>query len=132
MSFAGNEYCDMERSRVELDIGGTRHVTSVSTLRSRPGSMLDFDYYCIELVEERTMVLAVGDYGAVRSPPRLVDSCCIDAPSTISLWRVYDRWRAVRHGRSNQNTGFIKARIGVHRGSIWGPYGVHRESIEGP
>ena len=104
-----------QRSRVELDIGGTRYVTSVSTLRSRPGSMLDalfsgrhavieeedgsvfidrdgsafghvlaylrdgvvaagceddarllgrlkrdFDFYCIELVEERTMVLAVG------------------------------------------------------------------------
>ncbi len=104
-----------QRSRVELDIGGTRYVTSVSTLRSRPGSMLDalfsgrhavieeedgsvfidrdgsafghvlaylrdgvvaagceddvrllgrlkrdFDYYCIELLEERTMVLAVG------------------------------------------------------------------------
>ena len=30
-----------QRSRVELDIGGTRYVTSRSTLRSRPGSMLD-------------------------------------------------------------------------------------------
>ncbi len=29
------------RSRVELDIGGVRHVTSVATLRSRPGAMLD-------------------------------------------------------------------------------------------
>ena len=29
------------RSRVVLDIGGVRHVTSVATLRSRPGSMLD-------------------------------------------------------------------------------------------
>ena len=29
------------RSRVVLDIGGVRHVTSVATLRSRPGTMLD-------------------------------------------------------------------------------------------
>ena len=29
------------RSRVELDVGGVRYVTSVATLRSRPGSMLD-------------------------------------------------------------------------------------------
>ena len=104
-----------QRSRVELDIGGTRHVTSVSTLRSRPGSMLDamfsgrhavieeedgsvfldrdgsafghvlaylrdgvvaagceddvrllgrlkrdFDFYCIELVEERSLNHGAG------------------------------------------------------------------------
>ncbi len=29
------------RSRVVLDIGGVRHVTSVATLRSRSGTMLD-------------------------------------------------------------------------------------------
>jgi hypothetical protein len=29
------------RSRVVLDIGGVRHVTSVATLRSHPGTMLD-------------------------------------------------------------------------------------------
>ena len=29
------------RSRVVLDIGGVRHVTSVATLRSCPGTMLD-------------------------------------------------------------------------------------------
>ena len=29
------------RSRVVLDIGGVRHVASVATLRSRPGTMLD-------------------------------------------------------------------------------------------
>ena len=40
------EVTDMEkvhtahRSRVVLDIGGVRHVTSVATLRSHPGSML--------------------------------------------------------------------------------------------
>ena len=32
---------DCQRTRVELDVGGVRHVTSVATLRSRPGSMLD-------------------------------------------------------------------------------------------
>jgi hypothetical protein len=31
----------VHRSRVVLDIGGVRHITSVATLRSRPGSMLD-------------------------------------------------------------------------------------------
>ena len=32
---------ERQRTRVELDVGGVRHVTSVATLRSRPGSMLD-------------------------------------------------------------------------------------------
>ena len=39
--------------RVVLDIGGVQHVTSVATLRSRPGTMLDamfsgmfFDFVC--------------------------------------------------------------------------------------
>ena len=138
-----------QRSRVELDIGGTRYVTSVSTLRSRPGSMLDalfsgrhavieeedgsvfidrdgsafghvlaylrdgvvaagceddarllgrlkrdFDYYCIELVEERTMVLAVGGF----------DPSDNNAVSTMERYdRQQDSWTAaasMRQARS--------------------------------
>ncbi len=33
-----------QRSRIELEVGGVRFVTSVATLRSRPGSMLDAMY----------------------------------------------------------------------------------------
>jgi hypothetical protein len=33
-----------QRSRIELEVGGARFVTSVATLRSRPGSMLDAMY----------------------------------------------------------------------------------------
>ena len=138
-----------QRSRVELDIGGTRYVTSRSTLRSRPGSMLDalfsgrhavieeedgsvfidrdgsafghvlaylrdgvvaagceddarllgrlkrdFDYYCIELVEERTMVLAVGGF----------DPSDNNAVSTMERYdRQQDSWTAaasMRQARS--------------------------------
>jgi hypothetical protein len=32
---------EAQRGRVTLDVGGTLFVTSVATLRSRPGSMLD-------------------------------------------------------------------------------------------
>ena len=46
------------RSRVVLDIGGVRHVTSVATLRSRPGTMLDamFSGTCSLRVLTRTSV----------------------------------------------------------------------------
>ena len=40
------------RSRVVLDVGGVRHVTSVATLRSRPGSMLDAMFSGTQLMHE--------------------------------------------------------------------------------
>ena len=126
-----------QRSRVELDIGGIRHVTSIATLRSRPGSMLDalfsgryaveeeegggvfldrdgglfghvlayfrdgvvaagceddvgvltrlkreFEYFCVDLVEERTLVLAVGGGDSNRD--------CLS--STLKYDREQDSW----------------------------------------
>ncbi len=38
------------RSRVVLNIGGVRHVTSAATLRSRPGTMLDAMFSASSLI----------------------------------------------------------------------------------
>ena len=153
-----------QRSRVELDIGGTRYVTSRSTLRSRPGSMLDalfsgrhavieeedgsvfidrdgstfghvlaylrdgvvaagceddarllgrlkrdFDFYCLELVEERTMVLAVGGFD-----PRN------NAVSTMERYdRQQDSWTAaasMRQARSYFGSCMIAGELYVTGG----------------
>ena len=45
-------YSEDEDSEVELDVGGVRHVTSLATLRSHPGSMLDVMFSGNHQIEE--------------------------------------------------------------------------------
>ena len=167
-----------QRSRVELDIGGTRYVTSVSTLRSRPGSMLDalfsgrhtvieeedgsvfidrdgsafghvlaylrdgvvaagceddarllgrlkrdFDFYCLELVEERTMVLAVGGFDP--------------SNNTVSTMERYDRqqdsWTAaasMRQARSDFGSCMIAGELYVTGGLATGQASSKLATVE--